>query len=1280
MKHNNDFDDIPMKTFTESIQTFTESIHSEEAPPYTEFDKPAEPCSVFKFTIKSDLPYIIVGIISCAFEAGVGPLQTVLMGKIFDTLAKHMSGTLETEFMSEIAKFCGLSMGLVVLGFFCDFFSNIAFMRYGDRQLLRLSRKIKDTFVKHKSMAWYDHNQGVQGSLNVAFRNIEDIQAACCGAIAFAIKDVLTIAISMGVAMYHSWSLTLVIMAGLPLIVLVAMGVAPRLQRHFRDYKEIITDSSCMIDWSVSGLQHVKLSNGEKRQMSILEYQLYIASLAYMKFTTWSAAQQAFMQVLGLVMFVQGFWFGAKQVQNGNLTAGAVMTCFFSAMNVTSHIASITGQMMSIMKAMVSAGLLDRLVNSTDTTKVDIRHYPKSCDGHVTLKNVTFAYPTRPKVAVLKNVSMEFKQGVTTFVVGQSGSGKSTISNLLLQVYDTYEGDIRVDGFETRGVSTRWLYENVNVVRQTTALFETSIRENIQLGRGADWKSVTDDDIDEACQFALLSSTICDLPLGLETKTTNLSGGQRQRVALARAYVRNSSILIMDESLSALDIVFRELMVAAIRKWRSKKTTVVVTHELSQIQSDDFVYLMKDGQVVQSGFRKDIENVGYFAELRDQGTTKLADKELPPVPEIDDFDHNPMRNTYIPMTASRRVRKWVDVKPSQGDVLDRKRTPVGYWEFSKLVLTTVPSKPLFYTGLLLSFLLGAAGPAFGWTISQVISQIMPNGENDETMNRTLVKWSLIVIGIALLQGGLAFSHTWSLEKAANQWTVFLRESCFKTVVSREMSWFSRSVDSDHDTPDIGPFHFDRNAAGLTELIINETEELRGAVTTFFSAIISICTICVVGFIWSLVQGWKLTLVSFSIFPGFLVTSQLYAYVSSVWEMGLRERIVRVQSLIHECVTGVSEVRILNLDNYFEHKYVALETVVWRYAKIRGFLVSITYAAHQVFTPLLQVIILWVGMKLINDGEYTMEKLMGVMVILIQAMTTAAGALETIPQMSKGMNVTKTLFALMDEGREQTSEDGGTECPDLHGEIVFRGVDFAYHSRKEAPVLNNFSMQVSSQECVVIVGPSGSGKSTVTNLLTKLYPYRRGSVTIGKHDIRKIDTVYLRQRVAVVTQSPAFYNGPITSNLTYGCAADPEEIERVCQLVGIHDFIMSLSDGYNTIIGNETGGGTALLSGGQAQRLSIARALLRKPQILILDECTSALDNASARVVHELILKLKSMRKVTMIVVTHSHELMKLGDRVLVLGSQGEGVVQQGPYVQLMEKRGPLYTLVNGGIS
>ncbi|KAG5372062.1 Alpha-factor-transporting ATPase [Yarrowia sp. C11] len=1259
-----------------------DSIPESSLPPaYTEFDEPAKPCSVFKFTERGDLPFIFVGVICSALEAAVGPLQTVLMGKIFDTLAKHLQGTLKGDFMTEVGQYCGMSLGLVFLGFCNNFLCSMSFMNYGDRQLLRLSRKIKDTFVKHKSMAWYDHNQGVQGSLNVAFRNIEDIQSACCSAIAFCIKDVLTIALSMGVAMYHSWSLTLVIMAGLPVIVLVATGVAPRLQKHFMKYKGVVTDASVMIDWSMSGIQHVKLSNGEKKQQTILDHHLQLAAKFYMKFTTWSAAQASFMQVLGLIMFVQGFWFGAKQVQNGNLSAGAVMTCFFSALTVTFHIASITGQMMSIMKARVSAGLVQQLVDSAKPSNKDVRHYPDSCEGDIIINNVTFAYPTRPDVAVLKNVKMEFKQGQTTFVVGQSGSGKSTISNLLLQVYDSYAGEIRVDGFETRGVSTRWLYENINVVRQTTALFETSIRENIQLGKGADWESVTDDDIDEALQFALLTSTICDLPLGVETKTTNLSGGQRQRVALARAYIRNSPVLIMDESLSSLDIIFRELMVEAIRKWRKNRTTIVVTHELSQITSDDFVYLMKDGEVVQSGFRKDIEHYGYFKELWDQGLTKELDKEAPPVEEIDDFDPSPLAKTYNPLApAPRRVRKWIDAVKPQGDVLDRKREPVGYIEFSKLVLKTVPNKPLLYTGLVLSFLMGAGNPAFGWTMSQVISHIMPSGEDAATLSRTLVKWSLIVIGVALFQGVLVFSTKYSLERAANGWTVWLRTKCFKTVVTREMSWFARSAESDHDMPDIGPFHFDRNSSGITELIINETEELRSAVTSFFSAIISICTICVVGFVWSLVQGWKLTLVSFSIFPGFLITSQLYAYVSSVWEMGLRERIVRVQGLIHECVTGVSEVRILNLDNYFEQKYLKVEHAVRKYAKMRAFLVAITYASHQLFTPLVQVVILWYGMKLISTGEYTMERLMGIMVILIQAMTTAAGSLETIPQMSKGMNVTKTLFALMNEGLAATSEDGGKEVPDLGGEIVFRGVDFAYQSRKEAPVLSNFSMKVASKETVVIAGSSGAGKSTITNLLTKLYPYKRGTVSIGKHEIRDIETSFLRQRVAVVTQSAAFYNGPITSNLTYGCAADPEEIEEICQLVGIHDFIMSLPDGYNTVIGNETGSGTALLSGGQSQRLSIARALLRNPQILILDECTSALDNASAKVVYELILKLKRLRKVTLIVVTHSHELMKLGDRVLVLGSHGQGVVEQGPYEELMKKPGPLYTLVNGGVS
>lgn len=253
------------------------------------------------------------------------------------------------------------------------------------------------------------------------------------------------------------------------------------------------------------------------------------------------------------------------------------------------------------------------------------------------------------------------------------------------------------------------------------------------------------------------------------------------------------------------------------------------------------------------------------------------------------------------------------------------------------------------------------------------------------------------------------------------------------------------------------------------------------------------------------------------------------------------------------------------------------------------------------------------------------------------------------------------------------ESYGTLCPDLSGNINLNGVSFTYPSRPLAPVLKNVDLRIRAGECVAIVGPSGSGKSTVASLFQRLYEPSYGSVTIGGVDTRLMDVGYLRDHVSVVSQQPHLFDASISDNIRYGHPTISEvDIRYAAKKANIHEFIMGLPQGYDTHVGENA----SLISGGQAQRLQIARALVRPSNILILDECTSSLDTENQAAVLEAIYSVKEEGGRTTVMITHSLEAMMMCDRIVVV-QDGE-VVEEGSYDWLMERKGVFASLARGG--
>ncbi|CCH41011.1 Multidrug resistance protein [Wickerhamomyces ciferrii] len=1308
---------------------------SETASSESQYYSKIRKARIYMLFTKQDIPLLFFGGLSTIFGA-LGPaISSILMGRVFDVLSNFTKGKYNGfgEYMQAIRM---SSMSIILLGVGCIplvWITITCWMQFGERQGLRARTNILKTFMVNP-ISWYDENETLMGDLTQINRCVEELRAGTSEATALVLQNFVSLAALIGTALYYSWSVTLVMLASSPIIVIFAYIFAKLTEKYTNNENVETAKAAKTLDWSLFSAKLVRLFSTQDQEYSKFTTAVKNCKQAFFKLTLVTSANMALLRFIMLCMYVQGFWFGSTQVRKGKVDPGDVITCFTSCLMLAETLKSTLPQIITIQKAKVAIAKIQNFIQMRKTKTMvskfkqqidlddtrNISLYPDVCHGDIKFKNVDFSYPTRFETKVLKDVSIHFPAGETTFLVGRSGSGKSTLSSLLLNFYRPNKGRVEIDGFSVSKLNSRWLTDNITLVEQTCTLFKDTIKNNILMGKiASENQEVSDEELQNACQMALLHEVIRDLDDGLDTivgpNGITLSGGQQQRVALARARVRDTPILILDESVSALDIVLRELIIAAVKKWRKGKTTIILTHEFSQIGKDDYVYLMEDGIVAENGLRKDLENQnGLFkrlANLQDTTVEKLNDveqfkgfkKQLDLHEPLHDkigsrlssqiiSSINPLsffgqsseaqppsdRHDFTERKVERRRRKiqkpatspisegqdQKDLEANEEEVEDEEKdkkderpdlTPI--LTIIKKMYQTVDRKPLLFAGILFSILNGAVNPIFSYTFSKLLSGIVPQ-DKDVGSSSYLLKWSLVVIFLALFDGISTFLKEFLLHYSSEIWIYSLRRRAFSTISQQSISWFGEKTNS---------------PAEVSALLLNDSRDLRSLVSQFLGIVSTASILSSLGLIWALVSGWKLSLVCFALIPAFVLTSGIYATLLQTSENEYKNAIAELENQIYESVRGIRTIKVLRLEKYFTAKFNEraenLKRVARRRAIYTGFGVSLT----TVLTFVVQGVLLYYGMRLVGLGEYSTTKLMQTFVLLLFSIMSCVQLINQIPDISRGQRAATYIFRILDLEPSET-ETMGSVIPydDSKNVVEFDHLDFAYPSLPDNKVLKNMTFNIKKGEHVSVIGESGSGKSTLTLLLTRLFQVPKGTVSFEGVDINDLDVTWLRDVVSLVDQKAVFFDGTIRENLSYGSEDVKEDtlIESL-KLANIYDFVISLPEGIDSRID------TSLISGGQAQRLSIARALVRKPKLLILDECTSALDSESAKNIANLVKEnLKNQKDLSVLIITHSEEMMKVSDRVLTL--KNGKICEEGPFDELFYRRGELFRIVTAG--
>ncbi|UJH67226.1 peptidase domain-containing ABC transporter [Allomuricauda sp. SCSIO 65647] len=411
--------------------------------------------------------------------------------------------------------------------------------------------------------------------------------------------------------------------------------------------------------------------------------------------------------------------------------------------------------------------------------------------------------------------------------------------------------------------------------------------------------------------------------------------------------------------------------------------------------------------------------------------------------------------------------------------------------------------------------------------------------------------------------------------------------------------------------------------------------------------------------------WKLALIMCAIIPLYLIIYWITDRLNKKVERRVMEKAADLESQLVESLNAVGTIKRFGLEDFAnaktETRFIRLLKTGYKSALNHVFSGTGSNTIAQLFT----IILLWSGSGFVIDRQITPGELLSFYAIIgyfTGPLTSLVGANKEI---QNALIASDRLFEIMDLEREETDQKVQLTRKKI-GDIRFEKVHFSYGTRVE--VFKDFDLTLEKGKITALVGESGSGKSTLISLLQNIYPISSGKITIGDYDLRYLNNESLRNKVAVVPQKIDLFAGNVIENIAVGeFEPDMERILKICTDIGILEFIDSLPNGFNTYLG-ENG---ATLSGGQRQRIAIARALYKRPEVLVMDEATSSLDSGAENFVQKAIEQLREQGK-TIVLIAHRLSTVVNADRIIVL-EEGQ-VLEEGPHCQLYDKKGTYYKL------
>lgn len=1004
-------------------------------------------------------------------------------------------------------------------------------------------------------------------------------------------------------------------------------------------------------------------------------------------------------------------------------TVGATFTVIFILVEATLLLSQVAPFLHLFVAAVASFQKLrediDRepLIDSTSGSGLRLTQ----AEGGFEFKDVSFTYPSRPEITVLDNISLSIPANKHTAIVGLSGSGKSTIAGLVTRLYDPTQGQVLFDGHDLRDVNPRDLRGFMSLVQQEPSLLDRSLLENIAHGL------INSNHPSHAhLKATLLSTDLADLAsevrggkdltaaaeargpnvaeiVGLVTKAASLadadgfisvlqhgygtvvgssgrliSGGQKQRVALARALVKDPAVLILDEATASLDSRSEQRIQRAISNIASGRTIITIAHRLSTITSADNIIVMHKGHIVEQGNHATLmAKNGTYAELvklqtlaskdettinidaaskSDQTSSSEADIEKSAI-LLDDFgdaEKIPVSTTAAPVADA-------------AEEAEEPETPKkSLWALAKGYAPALRPHLLFiFLALLGSSVVGGAFSGEAVIFGNTVGSLNPCHSADSIRSRGNF-FGLMFFILAIIEF-FANVVSWSGFGWVSEKIVYaVRVLSFRSLFEQDLQWHQ----SEGRTP-----------ALLLSYITRDGNALAGLSGSVIGTLFSISVNLIAAIILTHIIAWRIALVCLALVPLLLGAGLMELHVLGKFEERHENAYTKSVDIGVEAITSIKTIASLSLEE---------ETLRTYRRSLKGprketFKVTMHASLWQAMTyflgNLVNALAYWWGAKQIIAGNYTQTQFLIVVFSLLVSALLWSQMFALAPELSSARAAMARILSLIEigsdkmQGHVRSPPTNDSNDPEATAEpkpiasnheassVQLRDVHFAYPARPDIKVLNGLSIDIRPGQFCALVGPSGAGKSTIISLVERLYTPESGAILVDGVDITKHRDVSFRDTMALVPQESVLFEGSIAFNVGLGARPDHEatmdEIVEACKLANIHDVIESLPDGYQTLCGPNG----SQFSGGQKQRLSIARALVRKPKLLILDESTSALDAESEKLLQDGLER--AAKGITVIAIAHRLHTIRKADVIFLI--EGGKCVDRGTHEELLQR-------------
>ncbi|MCG8347309.1 MAG: ABC transporter ATP-binding protein/permease [Chloroflexales bacterium] len=863
-------------------------------------------------------------------------------------------------------------------------------------------------------------------------------------------------------------------------------------------------------------------------------------------------------------------------------------------------------------------------------------------DASIVFNNVRFSYAAdtateqqdnAANALTLNDISFTLPAGSVTALVGPSGAGKSTIAKLIPRFWDVTDGKILLGGVDIRQIGTQQLMDQVSFVFQDVFLFNDSVYENIRVGK----PGATEEEIIGAAIAARCHDFVLELEQGYQTPIgengARLSGGQRQRLSIARAILKEAPIVVLDEATAFLDPENEAQVQAALATLASAgKTVVVIAHRLSTITEVDQILVVDGGQLVAQGAHDELlQQSPLYKELwdahiasqewqlsRSNETLKRINVEAPQSSNAPTLQRsNAFENPYTDLNPNEHLMRTL-FKLVPGQRGDYKR------------------------GILWKILDGAVSAWPALVVFLILVELFQQPVNTERI------WAYVGVLFALFIGQILFNY--------------LAQRAFMQVIAG-MHFDMRLFLADYLRRLPLGFFTRRDTGTIDSLFTTNIMflDVRMPTDMFISGVVAPSLL----FVAMLFIDWRLALAAGIGLP--IALFILRATMRVFGQIWTAQRIARTQanSRMVEYIQGISVIRAFNLagarmgqfqQTMDAYRTASIQTQTKITPAIIGFLSTMEFG---------YAVVVAVGTVLFLAGTLT-----GTTFLLFLFLALAfyqplmfLGELVALQRVTENSVRNLNEFIQTPMLPEPAQGRQPADASVVFGQVRFSyGADLAVAERSNAPTLTDVSFQIPARGVTALVGPSGSGKTTITNLIARFWDIDHGSVRVGGVDVRNLSSETLQSQLTMVFQDVYLFNDAIRNNIAIGKPnATDDEIIAAASAARCHDFIIALPDGYDTMIGE----GGATLSGGEKQRISIARALLKDAPIIMLDEATASIDPENEWLIQQAFDALAAEK--TVIVIAHRLATLQQADQILVL-DEGR-LVQQGAHDQLINQKG-----------